>query len=121
MSARRIGVGRLSVYIEPRDLWVGAYVAEHAVYVCPLPLIVFRWTRGKPFAADAEGDIERQVRAEAAAELLAEATNLAEVGWTEMADHFALAVDVVLGLPLRTTRVAVEDGTHEPTPPARET
>jgi hypothetical protein len=36
---------RLSVYLEPRDLWIGAYVAPHAVYVCPLPCLVFRWIR----------------------------------------------------------------------------
>lgn len=42
---RRLRAGRLSVYVEPRDIWVGAYVAETAVYVCPLPLLVFRWTR----------------------------------------------------------------------------
>ncbi len=37
--------GRLTIYIEPRDLWVGAYVADNYVYVCPLPTIVFRWAR----------------------------------------------------------------------------
>jgi hypothetical protein len=36
---------RLRIYIEPRDLWVGAYVAPHAVYVCPLPTLVIRWSR----------------------------------------------------------------------------
>lgn len=42
---KRLRVGRLAVYLEPRDLWVGAYVAVDAVYVCPLPLLVFRWAR----------------------------------------------------------------------------
>jgi hypothetical protein len=37
--------GRLVLYIEPRDLWIGAYVAEDYVYVCPLPLLVIRWER----------------------------------------------------------------------------
>jgi hypothetical protein len=41
----RLRSGRLSVYIEPRDIWVGVYVAEAAVYVCPLPLLVFKWQR----------------------------------------------------------------------------
>jgi hypothetical protein len=36
---------RLRVYIERRDAWVGVYVARHAVYVCPLPFLVFRWAR----------------------------------------------------------------------------
>jgi len=35
------------VYIEPRDVWVGAYLPEDrsAVYVCPLPCLVLRWDR----------------------------------------------------------------------------
>jgi hypothetical protein len=36
---------RLRVYIEPRDAWIGVYVANDAVYVCPLPFVVFRWRR----------------------------------------------------------------------------
>lgn len=39
------GWRRLSVYIEPRDWWVGVYVAPGAVFVCPLPTLVFRWQR----------------------------------------------------------------------------
>lgn len=38
---------RLSVYVEPRDAWVGAYIAEKAVYVCPVPFLVIRWQRGR--------------------------------------------------------------------------
>ena len=45
VSDRRIRVGRLSVYVEPRDVWVGAFIGESAVYVCPLPLLVFKWDR----------------------------------------------------------------------------
>lgn len=45
---RRLHFGRLSVYLEPRDLWVGAYVASTAVYVCPLPILVLRWDRTQP-------------------------------------------------------------------------
>lgn len=42
---RRLRFGRLTVYVEPRDIWIGAYVAEEYVYVCPLPMIVLRWER----------------------------------------------------------------------------
>lgn len=41
-------VGRVEIYCEPRDLWIGAYVADHgAVYVCPLPMLVIRISRGR--------------------------------------------------------------------------
>jgi hypothetical protein len=36
---------RLQVYLDPRDVWVGVYVAPVAVYVCPLPCLVLRWAR----------------------------------------------------------------------------
>ena len=42
---KRLRVGRLAIYFEPRDLWVGAYIAESAIYVCPLPTLVLRWSR----------------------------------------------------------------------------
>jgi hypothetical protein len=42
---KRLRFGRLAVYVEPRDAWVGAYVAPDAVYVCPLPFVVLRWKR----------------------------------------------------------------------------
>jgi hypothetical protein len=42
---RLLAAGRIQVYIEPRDLWVGAYVAPEAVYVCLLPVLVIRWSR----------------------------------------------------------------------------
>lgn len=45
-TRRRLRLGyRISVYLEPRDLWLGVYVAPSAVYVCPLPMLVFRWQR----------------------------------------------------------------------------
>lgn len=44
--------GRLLVYVEPRDIWVGAYVAEDYVYVCPLPLVVFRWERSESWGQE---------------------------------------------------------------------
>lgn len=45
---RRLHLGRLSIYLEPRDVWVGVFVGPDAVYVCPLPLLVFRWTSVLP-------------------------------------------------------------------------
>lgn len=42
---RRARIGRVQIYIEPRDIWMGVYVAPNAVYVCPLPLVVIRWDR----------------------------------------------------------------------------
>lgn len=39
--------GRVEVYVELRDAWVGVYVAENAVYVLPLPFLVFRFSRGR--------------------------------------------------------------------------
>jgi hypothetical protein len=45
---RRLRLGRLSVYIEPRDAWIGAYVARDAVYLLLMPFLVLRWQRGNP-------------------------------------------------------------------------
>lgn len=45
MSRHRLCFGRLALYIEPRDAWVGVYVAPNSVYVCPLPFVVVRWSR----------------------------------------------------------------------------
>lgn len=39
------GLHRLMMYIEPRDAWIGLYLARDAVYVCLLPFIVIRWQR----------------------------------------------------------------------------
>jgi hypothetical protein len=36
---------RLQVYLEPRDVWIGGYVAPQAVFVCPAPCLVFRFAR----------------------------------------------------------------------------
>jgi hypothetical protein len=46
LSDRRLRYGRVSVYIEPRDAWVGCYVGPEAVYVLLLPFLVFRYMRG---------------------------------------------------------------------------
>jgi hypothetical protein len=45
VSDRRIRLGRFSLYVEPRDAWIGLYVDPRAVYVCPLPFVVLRWAR----------------------------------------------------------------------------
>lgn len=37
--------GRFWLLAEPRDLWVGVYVAEKAVYVCLVPCVVVKWER----------------------------------------------------------------------------
>lgn len=36
---------QIKVYLEPRDAWIGVYVAELFVYICPLPFLVIRWER----------------------------------------------------------------------------
>ncbi|MGE5830694.1 MAG: hypothetical protein ACM30G_20350 [Micromonosporaceae bacterium] len=52
----RLTVGRLQVYLEPRDVWIGVYVAPDAIYVCPLPMLVFRWTRRRRWLLDKASD-----------------------------------------------------------------
>jgi hypothetical protein len=37
--------GRFTLLVEARDAWIGVFVAPDAVYVCPLPFLVLRWTR----------------------------------------------------------------------------
>lgn len=45
VSSRRLHLGCVQLYIEPRDAWVGVYVDPKAVYICPLPFVVVRWSR----------------------------------------------------------------------------
>lgn len=46
ISDHRLRCGRLSVYIEPRDLWVGLFRdPPRAWYVVPFPTLVVKWTR----------------------------------------------------------------------------
>lgn len=45
---RRLTWGRLAVYLELRDLWIGVHVGPDAVYVCPLPVLVLRFQRRWP-------------------------------------------------------------------------
>lgn len=40
--------GRLSLVFEPRDLWLGLYVAPGALYVCLVPCLPLRWQWRKP-------------------------------------------------------------------------
>ncbi len=37
--------GRLRIYAQPRDWWIGVYIADDAVYVCPIPTMCWRWQR----------------------------------------------------------------------------
>lgn len=53
---------RLRVYIEPRDLWIGVYVARDAVYVCPLPTIVIRWRRRQTIRVIDRAEFYRAMR-----------------------------------------------------------
>jgi hypothetical protein len=45
MTLRHRRFGRLLIYVEPRDAWVDVYVAPTAVYVCPVPFVVIKWSR----------------------------------------------------------------------------
>lgn len=45
ISDRRATFGRLQVYVEPRDAWIGVFVAPTAIYVLLVPFLVFRWRR----------------------------------------------------------------------------
>jgi len=38
----------MRVYFDRRDWWVGAYLSDKHIYVCPLPTLVFRFTRHVP-------------------------------------------------------------------------
>jgi hypothetical protein len=57
LSDRRLRLGRLQIYIEPRDAWVGVYVARDAVYVLLVPFLVLRWARrpAARLAGEADG------------------------------------------------------------------
>jgi hypothetical protein len=38
-----------------RDVWIGVYIAEDRVYVCPLPCLVFSWARREGVREAKEG------------------------------------------------------------------
>lgn len=44
----RLFRGGVQVYLEPRDVWVGVYVSEDAVFVCLLPMLVIKVWRTWP-------------------------------------------------------------------------
>jgi hypothetical protein len=49
MSRHKTSLGsRWSIYWEPRDLWIGAFVGERAFYLCLIPTIIVRVRRGLP-------------------------------------------------------------------------
>lgn len=35
----------LDVYLDFRDWWIGYYRGDEHHYACPLPCLVFRWSR----------------------------------------------------------------------------
>jgi hypothetical protein len=37
--------GRFWLIFEPRDIWIGLYVAPRAVYVCLVPCLPVKWER----------------------------------------------------------------------------
>jgi hypothetical protein len=45
VASHRVRLGRVQVYVQPRDLWWGGFVADDAVYACVVPALVARWSR----------------------------------------------------------------------------
>ena len=45
LSTRLLKAGRLSLIFEPRDIWLGVYLAPSAVYICLIPCLPVRWAR----------------------------------------------------------------------------
>lgn len=45
LSTRLLRIGRLSLILEPRDVWVGVYAAPDAVYITLIPCLPIRWAR----------------------------------------------------------------------------
>lgn len=44
-----------SIYVEPRDWWIGYYRGDTHNYVCPLPCVVIRWRRRAATPTEQEG------------------------------------------------------------------
>lgn len=44
-ATRLFSIGRLSLVLEPRDLWVGVRWPPGSVYVCLIPCLPIRWER----------------------------------------------------------------------------
>lgn len=36
---------RWRLEFQPRDMWVGVYIARSDIYVCLVPMLVIRWRR----------------------------------------------------------------------------
>lgn len=67
---RRLSVGRLSFYVAWYDMWVGLFVRPgHAVYFCPVPCVVFRWSLRRDWRSDRYRDEIRRRGREAAARM----------------------------------------------------
>ena len=45
LSTRLFRIGRLSLILEPRDLWFGVYAGPDAVYITLIPCLPIRWAR----------------------------------------------------------------------------
>ncbi|MFC6081033.1 hypothetical protein [Sphaerisporangium aureirubrum] len=45
MKTRLAAAGRLTLWFEPRDWWVGGYSADDAIYICIVPFLALRWAR----------------------------------------------------------------------------
>lgn len=39
-------VGRIEIFLFWRDAWIGVFVSDFAVYVCPVPFLVIRFSMG---------------------------------------------------------------------------
>jgi len=67
LSTRLWHCGRLSLVCEPRDIWIGVYVAPGAVYVCLVPCFPLKWERrpGGPGRALAKAAEIRALQAQA--------------------------------------------------------
>lgn len=45
LSTRLLRAGRLSLVLEPRDVWVGFYAGPDAFYLTLIPCLPLRWAR----------------------------------------------------------------------------
>jgi hypothetical protein len=41
----RLHVGKVQIYFDFKDWWIGYYRGEFSSFVCPIPTLVFRWYR----------------------------------------------------------------------------
>jgi hypothetical protein len=45
LTTRLLRWGRLSLVLEPRDIWIGLYVGSDAIYLTLIPCLPIRWAR----------------------------------------------------------------------------